>query len=222
LTFPVLLSIGISPVTANVSNTLGLAPGSATGAWGYRRELEGQRGRAVRLGLASVLGGALGAVLLLVLPAKAFKAIVPVLIVLALLLVIFGPQLTRLRASAVRTASQHVTVPLWLLVFATGVYGGYFGAAQGVILMGIMGVLVADDIQRLNGLKNVLAGLANAVAAVVFIAATHVDWAAAGLIALGAVFGALLGARVGRRLPPAALRAVIVVVGVLAIVKLVA
>ena len=222
ITFPVLLAIGLSPVSANVSNTLGLAPGSATGAWGYRRELSGQARRAVRLGVASVLGGGLGAALLLTLPAGAFKAIVPVLIGLALLVVIFGPQLTAALAGTRHSPRADVTVLLWTLVFATGVYGGYFGAAQGVLLMGIMGLLVADTLQRLNGLKNVLAGAANTVAAVIFMFTGQMNWAAAGLVALGSVAGAMIGARIGRRLPAPVLRGVIVAVGIAAIVKLLA
>jgi hypothetical protein len=222
LTFPVLLAVGLSPVTANVSNALGLAPGSAVGAWGYRRELAGQRGRVMVLGIASSAGAALGAVLLLTLPPGAFKAIVPALIGLALVLVVAGPRLTRALSAAGRPPTEHVRVAAVTCVFATGVYGGYFGAAQGVLLMAIMGILVNDSLQRLNGLKNVLAGLANAVAAVVFIAASHLDWAAAGLIAAGAVLGGVFGARIGRRLPPAVLRGVIVVVGTVALVKLLA
>jgi uncharacterized protein len=222
ITFPVLLGVGLPPVTANVSNTVGLFPGSFVGAWGYRRELAGQRGRAIRLGLASVIGGAIGAVLLLELPASAFHDIVPVLIVLALVLVVFGKQLTGWLAARGRPAGERVTPLLWTLTMATGVYGGYFGAAQGVLLMGIMGLLLAETLQRQNALKNVLAGLVNLVAAVVFVATAHIDWAAAGLIAAGSVLGGLLGARIGRRLPPAALRAVIVVVGLAAIVKLLA
>ncbi len=222
LTFPVLLSVGLSPVTANVSNTLGLAPGSLVGAWGYRRELRGQRDRAVRLGLASIVGGIAGAVLLLVLPAGAFKAIVPVLIIIALALVLFGPRLTSALEGSRHRPTARVTPLLWTLVLATGVYGGYFGAAQGVLLMGFLGLFLDESLQRQNALKNVLAGLVNGVAAMVFIVTAHMDWAAAGLIAGGSVLGGLLGARIGRRLPPTALRAVIVVVGVAAIVKLVA
>jgi uncharacterized membrane protein YfcA len=221
ITFPVLLGVGLSPVTANVSNTVGLFPGSFVGAYGYRRELSGQRDRAVRLGTAAILGGLLGAVLLLVLPAGAFKAIVPVLIVLALALVVFGPALTRRLAHTKHRPRPEVTPLLWLVTFGTGVYGGYFGAAQGVLLMGFLGLLLAEPIQRQNALKNVLAGLVNFVAAVVFVATGHVDWVAAGLIAGGSIVGGMLGAKVGRRLPPSVLRAVIVIVGVGAIVKLV-
>jgi uncharacterized membrane protein YfcA len=221
ITFPVLLGVGLSPVTANVSNTVGLFPGSFVGAYGYRRELSGQRDRALRLGTAAILGGLLGAVLLLVLPEGAFKAIVPVLIVLALVLVVFGPALNRRLAHTKHRPQAEITPRLWLVTFGTGVYGGYFGAAQGVLLMGFLGLMLAESIQRQNALKNVLAGLVNLVAAVVFVATGHVDWMAAGLIACGSVIGGMLGAKVGRRLPPRVLRAVIVVVGIVAIVKLV-
>lgn len=220
ITFPVLLGIGIPPVTANVSNTVGLFPGSFTGAYGYRRELEGQGRRAVVLGTGSVLGAIVGAVLLLELPAGAFKSIVPALIILALLLVVFGSRITNWLVSRGHQASEDVSVPLWLTVFGTGIYGGYFGAAQGVLLMGFLGLFLAEPLQRQNGLKNVLAGLANLVAAVVFIATTHINWAAAGLVAGGAIVGAVLGAHIGRRLSPPVLRAVIVVVGLAAVVKL--
>ena len=221
ITFPVLLGVGIAPVTANVSNTLGLFPGSFVGAYGYRRELAGQSRRLIWLGSASVLGGVIGAVLLLTLPAGAFKTIVPVLIVIALLLVIFGPRLNKRLATTAHAATDRVTPLLWIAVLGTGIYGGYFGAAQGVLLMAIMGVLLAETLQRQNAVKNVLAGLVNFVAAVVFVFTAHIDWAAAGLIALGSILGGLLGARIGRRLHPVALRALIVVVGLAALVKLI-
>jgi uncharacterized membrane protein YfcA len=220
ITFPTLIGVGIPPVTANVTNTVGLFPGSLVGAWGYRSELTGQRGRVIRLGVASTIGAVIGAVLLLVLPAGAFDAIVPVLIIIALLLVIFGKQLTAWLAHTKHKPTQNVTPLLWGFTLATGIYGGYFGAAQGVLLMGIFGVLMADSSQRQNALKNVLAGLVNLVAAIVFVITAHIDWAAAGLIALGAILGGLLGARIGKRLSPPILRAVIVVVGVAAVVKL--
>jgi uncharacterized protein len=220
ITFPVLLGVGISPVTANVSNTVGLFPGSFVGAYGYRRELEGQGRRSAVLGSASVLGAIIGAVLLLELPAGAFKAIVPVLIVLVLVLVVFGKQVTAWLTARGRGATEHVTVALWVTTLGTGVYGGYFGAAQGVLLMGFLGLFLAESLQRQNALKNVLAGMVNLVAAIVFIATTHIDWAAAGLIAAGSIVGGYLGAHIGRRLSPTVLRATIVVVGLAAIVKL--
>ncbi|MFE0462538.1 sulfite exporter TauE/SafE family protein [Kitasatospora sp. NPDC058965] len=221
ITFPVLLAIGLPPVTANVSNTLGLVPGSVSGAIGYRRELADQRGRLVRLGTASLLGGLLGAVLLTTLPGAAFAAIVPALILLALVLVVIQPRVAR--AVAARGGSAGHPDGGWGLVagvFATGVYGGYFGAAQGVLLLALMGMLLRDDLQRMNAVKNVLALIVNAVAAVFFLFTAHIDWLAALLIAVGSALGGLLGARIGRRLPPTALRGLIVVVGLIAVVKL--
>ncbi|MBV9595117.1 MAG: sulfite exporter TauE/SafE family protein [Actinobacteria bacterium] len=222
ITFPTLLAVGLPPVTANVTNSMGLFPGSLVGAYGYRAELRGQRRRAQVLGTAAVLGAIVGAILLLSLPAGAFKAIVPVLIVLALLLVILGPWLNRRIAAARDAPRGDGGVALWIVVLLTGVYGGYFGAAQGVLLMGFMGVLLEETLQRQNALKNVLAGLVNLVAAIVFAFTAHIDWAAAGLVAAGSIIGGVLGARVGRRLPPTALRAIIVAVGIAAIVKLLA
>jgi uncharacterized membrane protein YfcA len=221
VTFPVLLAFGYSPVTANVSNTVGLVPGSLSGAFGYRRELEGQGRRTVRLAVASVLGGIVGAVLLLVLPSEAFKRIVPGFIAAALVLVLVQPRLSaRLaRREAARRADGG---PLTLLgLFACGVYGGYFGAAQGIIILSLLGIGLHESLQRINGVKNVLALLTNLVAALIFVAVAHVAWGAAGLIAAGAVVGGQVGARVGRRLPPNVLRAVVVAVGIVAILKLV-
>lgn len=220
ITFPVLLGVGLTPVTANVSNSVGLFPGSFVGAYGYRRELEGQRNRAIVLGIASAIGGVIGGILLLHLPAGAFKDIVPALIVFALVLVIFGPTLTAWLRRRDRHPSLQVRWPLFVTTLGTGIYGGYFGAAQGVLLMGFLGLFLAESIQRQNGLKNVLAGVVNLVAAILFIATAHVDWAAAGLVAAGSIVGGVLGARVGRRLSPVALRGVIVVVGVAAIIRL--
>src|SRR4051794_5956367 len=223
ITFPTLLAFGVPPVTANVSNTLGLVPGSLSGAIGYRRELAGQRPRLIRLGSASVLGGVSGAILLLVLPADAFGAIVPVLIGLGCLLVVLQPAISR--RVAARAESRGLTRPehgaswVWVMVYLTGVYGGYFGAAQGVLLMAVLGIGLTETMQRNNATKNVLALLVNLVAAVVFVFVAHIDWAVAGLIAVGSVIGGQIGATVGRRLPPWALRAFIVVVGVAALTQ---
>ena len=220
ITFPVLLAFGYSPVTANISNTIGLVPGSISGAHGYRAELAGQGRRALGLGIASAAGGITGALLLLALPASAFKAIVPAFIAAALVLVVIQPWLTR------RLAGRHEhplgargALPLGL--FTVGIYGGYFGAAQGILMLSLLALASTDGLQRINGLKNVLAGLTNLVAGLVFvIAARHVSWAVAGLLAGGSVLGGQLGAGIGRRLSPPVLRGAIVVVGVAAIVKL--
>jgi uncharacterized membrane protein YfcA len=221
ITFPVLLAWGYAPVTANVSNSVGLAPGSVSGAIGYRRELAGQRDNVLRLGAMSALGGMTGAVLLLLLPASAFKAIVPGFIALALVLVLLQPRLDRwLRERRIRLDGTQRLLVL-AAVYATGVYGGYFGAAQGILLLAVLGLGLPEGLQRVNAVKNVLAGLVNLVAAVVFVLAAHIAWDAAALIAVGAFAGGVVGARVGRRLPPGVLRAVIVVVGVSAIAQLV-
>ncbi|MBZ5739944.1 sulfite exporter TauE/SafE family protein [Nocardioides mangrovi] len=221
ITFPTLLAFGVPPVTANVSNTIGLVPGSASGAIGYRRELAGQRSRVLRLSVASLLGGTTGAVLLLLLPSGAFAAIVPVLIVLGLVLVVLQP---RISVWVAARHGSHGGLPahgawwVWPAVFVTGVYGGYFGAAQGVLLMAVMGIGIDETLQRLNATKNVLAGLVNAVAGLIFAVVADVDWWIVLLIGVGSVVGGQLGATVGRRLPSAVLRVVIVVVGLVALV----
>jgi uncharacterized membrane protein YfcA len=222
ITFPTLLAVGVPPVTANVSNTIGLVPGSLSGAIGYRRELKGQRGRLLRLGTASLTGGVLGAVLLLALPDAAFNAIVPVLIAAGCVLVLVQPYVGRwvaARAAARgRVVPEHGALWVWAMVLLTGVYGGYFGAAQGVLLMAVMGIGIQDSLQRLNGVKNVLAGLVNGIAAVIFIVIADVDWVVVALIGVGSVIGGQIGATVGRRLPPWLLRLVIVVVGTAAVI----
>ena len=226
-TFPVLLAFGYAPVVANVSNTVGLVPGSLAGAIGYRRELAGQRRRAVPLAAASVLGGVIGAVLLLVLPASAFRAIVPAFIAIALVLIVAQPRIGAVlerrrsqRGHLVRGGREQAAKPAVVAVLASGLYGGYFGAAQGILLLAILGLAIDDELQRLNALKVVLAGLVNFVAGIIFVIAAHIAWLAALLIAVGSTLGGVLGAHAGRRLPPLALRIVIVVVGVSAIVRL--
>ena len=221
ITFPTLLAVGYPPVLANVSNTIGLVPGSVSGVIGYRRELVGQRSRLIRLGTASVLGGITGAVLLLQLPEAAFQAIVPVLIAVGCVLVVAQPWISR-HVSPRPHAPSHGSVTVWTLVYLAGVYGGYFGAAQGVLLIAIMGIGITETMQRINATKNVLTGSVNAVAAVVFIAVSDVAWQAAATIAVGAAIGGQLGSTVGRRLPSAVFRGFVALVGVVAIVKLVA
>ncbi|WP_185035706.1 sulfite exporter TauE/SafE family protein [Streptomyces candidus] len=227
ITFPVLLATGLPPVTANVSNTLGLVPGSISGAIGYRHELRGQRSRIVRLGLTALVGGLIGAVLLLVLPSSAFDTIVPVLIGLALVLVVLQPKLSaaltrRREQNGDSTAGPHPDGGPALLVglLLASIYGGYFGAAQGVLYLSLMGLLLHDTLQRINGVKNILGAVVNGVAAVFFLFVAEFDWTAVALIAVGSALGGQLGARIGRRLPPTALRAVIVVVGLIAITQL--
>ena len=212
ITFPTLLALGYPPVLANVSNNVGLVPGAASAVVAYRRELGGQRTRIVKLGSASLTGGVTGAVLLLALPASAFKAAVPALVLLATVLMAVQPRVSRWLATR---GDRHIHggLPLLAGVFLTGVYGGYFGAAQGVILMALLAIFIDDELQRLNGTKNALALIVNGVAAVVFLLVTHVDWAVVVLIAAGSTIGGQLGGHYGRRLPAEILRACIVVVG---------
>ena len=231
ITFPTLLAFGYPPLMANVSNNIGMVPGGVSGTLGYRSELEGQ-GRWVRL-LApmSLVGAVTGAVLLLVLPEKAFATIVPVLLGISVVLVIVQPRLQRTLArrheeqgrdhhdmSGGRTAATVGGT------FGAGIYGGYFGAAQGVLLVGLLGSLLPASLQQVNAIKNLLALIVNSVAAVIFllVAHEHINWAVVGVIALGTLVGGVVGSRVGRRLPPIVLRGVIVVVGLVAIVRLVA
>jgi uncharacterized protein len=223
ITFPTLLAFGVPPVTANVSNTIGLVPGSVSGVVGYRRELEGQRLRILRIGVASLIGGVLGGVLLLVLPDDAFSAIVPVLVGLGILLVVFQKRITawvEARHDRPGAPARSPVVGAWWVwpaVLGAGIYGGYFGAAQGVLLMGIMGVGIAESLQRLNALKNVLAAIVNAVAGLLFAVVADVDWKIVALIGVGSMIGGQVGATVGRRLPGPVLRGTIVVVGVVAL-----
>lgn len=227
ITFPTLVLLGVPPIVANVSNNLGLVPGSLTGAIGYRRELRGAAPMLRRFVPMSLVGGVLGAVLLLVLDPELFRTIVPALIMVGIVLVVAGPRITawtaRRRAQADGDGPDHTRL-LQSGVLGAGVYGGYFGAAQGVLLMGILGALSPEPLQRLNGIKNVLATVVNAVAAVVFllVARDLVDWTVVVLVAVGATLGGMLGATVGRRLPSPVLRAIIVVVGLVAVTRLVA
>jgi uncharacterized protein len=224
ITFPTLLAFGYAPVVANVSNTVGLVPGSFSGVVGYRRELAGQRARAVPLCLAALAGGLTGALLLLALPASAFERIVPLLILLACALIVVQPRLSRAvmaRRAAAGRAGHHGGGPVLILgVFLNGIYGGYFGAAQGVILIAILAILVDDDLQRLNGLKNLITVVVNGVAALLFVLVAPVAWPPALVLAIGAIVGGQVGAHVGRRLPPLVLRSAIVVIGVTVAVRL--
>ena len=232
VTFPTLLALGYPPVTANVSNNIGLVPGNITGTWGYRRELAGRGRFLLRLVPLSALGAVAGALLLLALPQSAFEAIVPVLIALSVVLVLAQPRIAARAAArnaaaarAPGTVTRRGAVVVAAGVLLAGVYGGYFGAAQGVLLIGVIGaVLVHERLQFVNGTKNLLSSVVNGVAALTFVLAApeHVDWAVVALIAAGSAAGGLLGAAVGRRLPPPVLRGAVALVGVTAVVLLVA
>ncbi|MCV7418804.1 sulfite exporter TauE/SafE family protein [Mycolicibacterium litorale] len=230
ITFPTLVALGYPPVTSTMSNAIGLVAGGVSGTWGYRRELRGQWHRLRWQIPGSLLGALAGAWLLLHLPEKVFVAVVPVLLIAALLLVVLGPRIqawARRRADAqgrsVDVISRGRMLALVAGTFAVGVYGGYFTAAQGILLIAVMGALLPEDMQRMNAAKNLLSLIVNIVAAVAYtvVAFDRISWAAAGLIAIGSLIGGFLGAHYGRRLSPNALRAVIVVVGLIGLWRLV-
>ncbi len=229
ITFPTLLAFGFPPIVANVSNNVGLVPGNVSGAVGYRRELSGQRGRLIRLGTFAVAGSVGGAAALLSLPSSSFKLIVPALILSACVLVLIQPWLSgRIIARRKRRAEQagvdggeRTSPALAAGVFASAAYGGYFGAAQGVLVIGLLGTFLEENLQRVNGAKNVLVTLVNGAAAVVYIIFAHVAWLVVLLIAVGSTIGGLVGARFGRKLPPLALRIFVVAIGVISSVKLI-
>lgn len=239
ITFPTLVAFGVPPVTATMSNALGLIPGGITGSLGYRRELVGQRRRLIALAPASFVGALTGAYLLLHLPEDAFITIVPILLVIALILVVGQPYLQRRLAARREAAAAAGRVPptypdgtpkigrghaiaAIIGIYLCGVYGGYFTAAQGILVVGVLGILVPDSLQRINATKNVLSLIVNLVAGATYVIVgwDRIDWTAVALIAGGSLIGGSVGAHVGRRLPPVALRACIVVLGIVAIYNL--
>ena len=207
VTFPTLLAVGYAPVTANVSNTVGLVPGGVSAMVGYRRELRGQLRRCAILGTGTTAGAVLGGVLLLQLPSSVFDAVVPALILLSVALMALRP------SPRVHEGGDNMGAGV-ASSFGTGIYGGYFGAAQGIILISLLRLCFTEHLQILNAIKNVLAGLANLVAGVLFVFVAHVAWGAAALIAVGSTVGAQVGARYGRRLPQEILRRIVIVYGV--------
>jgi uncharacterized protein len=231
ITFPTLLAFGFPPVVANVSNNVGLVPGNFTGAFGYRRELAGQRRRLTRLAVLAAAGSVAGAAALLSLPSAAFKLIVPGLILISCVLVLVQPWLSsRIIARRKERAAldgdpaqgHEKTGPvLGAGIFASAAYGGYFGAAQGVLVIGLLGTFLEESLQRVNAAKNVLVTIVNGTAAVVYIIFAHVNWLAVLLIAVGSTAGGFIGAKFGRRLPPLALRIFIVLIGVISAIKLI-
>ncbi|WP_206024958.1 sulfite exporter TauE/SafE family protein [Micromonospora zingiberis] len=228
VSFPVLLLCGYPPLVANISNTIGLVGGSLSGTIGYRRELRQNRSLARILLPASIVGGVGGSLALLVLPAEAFDTIVPVLIAGGVLMVVAGPLVQRRAARHADPAGRASTISTGRLggivggVLVLGIYGGYFGAAQGILVVGLLSILTTESMQSLNALKNLLVMTVNLIAAIVFmlVAWNSIDWLAVALIASGATVGGIVGARVGRRLPSTLLRALIVVIGTAAIVNL--
>lgn len=281
ITFPTLVAFGVPPVTAVMSNAVGLIPGNIASSIGYREELRGQGKRLLQLLPAALLGAGIGAFLLLQLPDDAFETIVPALLIFALVLVVVQPALQRFlrrnktpqglaatppesetvvsppaASEAAGSALSETQVPaspvpefhpteshptgshpavsrppkpprlstgraiaVLIAVFLTAVYGGYFAAAQGIILIGLLGLLLPESLQRINGAKNVLVLVVNTVAASIYVIVgfDRIHWLAVLLIAIGSLLGGYLGARIGRRFNPILLRAVIVVLGLIAL-----
>jgi uncharacterized membrane protein YfcA len=220
ITFPTILAVGYPAVVANVSNNIGLVPGSVFGAYGFREELAGQRTRALTLAACSATGGLTGGILLLTLPSDVFDAVIPALVLLACVLMVLQPRLSAWVAGRRPEGARDVGPAPMLIAFLAGIYGGYFGAAQGVILLAMLAVFVPDDLKRSNALKNVLAGTVNGVAALLFIVFSDVAWEVVALVAVGASVGGTLGAKVGRRIPAGVLRALVVLLGLFVAVKL--
>jgi uncharacterized membrane protein YfcA len=226
LSFPALLAVGYPALTANVTNTVALTPGYFGGTLGYRRELEGQRARAVALGATSAVGAVLGAFLLLVSSAELFERLVPFLIFLACGLLAAQPRLARLvrerrdpaddppPPAAARAGLGAHTAPLLAAQFLAAVYGAYFGAGVGIMMLAILGIFVADRLQRLNALKGLLSLLINLIAAVSFVLFADVSWVAVAVMALASLLGGQLGVVLARRLDDRALRWLVIAFGV--------
>lgn len=232
VTFPVLVALGYAPVNSIISNAMGLVAGGFSGAWGYRREARSVPKTMLKLLPASLLGGILGAFLLLHLPESVFGYVAPVLIAIAVLLVIFQPRLARwVRERQVGEelrpthADEQKLPPLvYVLVFLIGVYGGYFTAAQGILLMAVLGIFFHGSLQQSNAIKVILSLVVNLVAAVSYLlfAFDRINWPIVALIAVGSLIGGFIGAKVGRKLSPLLLRGFIVVLGLVALVNMIA
>ncbi|MGJ9401959.1 sulfite exporter TauE/SafE family protein [Arthrobacter sp. KK5.5] len=231
VTFPVLVALGYAPVNAIISNAMGLVAGGFSGAWGYRREAASVPRTLLKLLPVSLVGGLAGAFLLLHLPEEVFGYVAPALILVAVLLVVFQPKLSlwAKRRQALEHVDPHdadaqrLPPVLFVLVFLIGIYGGYFTAAQGVLLMGVLGVFFHGSLQQSNAIKVVLSLAVNLIAACSYLlfAFGRIDWLVVLLIAVGSMVGGLLGARIGRRLSPVWLRGVIVVLGLVALATMI-
>jgi uncharacterized protein len=210
ISFPALLGVGYPSVTANVTNSVAVLPGYLGGSLGYRRELGGQGGRAGALAATSAAGAAAGSALLLLGSERTFERIVPFLILFSCALLAVQPALSR----ALRRPARENSLRLHVMDFAAAVYGGYFGAGLGIMLLAVLALSIDDELQRLNALKGLLSLLIGAVAAVSFAIFGPVVWEAAAIMAVTSLLGGQAGVVVARRLPETALRAVVVAFGV--------
>jgi uncharacterized protein len=214
ITFPALTAVGLPAITANVTNTVALCPGYFGATLAQANDVRGQRARLLLLVPAAAAGGVIGGLLVLHTGERAFRTLVPYLILLASgLLALQGPLRTWLQK---RSPVAQAKAGGWVLVpiGAAAVYGGYFGAGLSVILLAVLAVMLGDSLTRLNALKQALALAANVAAAACFVFSGRVDWTAAGVMAVGALAGGALGGRLAGRIPAAALRATVVVTGV--------
>lgn len=218
LSFPALLALGLPPVTANVSNTIGLIPAGVSGSVGYREELRVHPAATRRVLLVCAIGAVFGAALLLALPSGVFEALVPWLILFTCLLVGIQPRLSawlRRHQGSDPGPRVHLSGPTTLMAGVTGVYGGYFGAGAGVMMVAVLGLGTDIELRVVNGLKTMSLMVGNLVAGGIFVVVADVDWRAAALLAAGSVVGGYVGARIGRRLPDAVFRTCVVIAGVL-------
>jgi uncharacterized protein len=211
VTFPVLLAVGLPPVTATVTNSLGLVSGNLAGSIGYRRELRGQRSQVLALSVTSAAGAVCGAILLLVSSEQLFDAIVPFLVLFSAALLAVQPLLSR--PARTRGGEGEHTLRLHAMDFLAAVYGGYFGAGLGIMLLAVLGLSIDDDLQRLNALKGLLSLVIGVVAATYFALFGPVEWDAAGVMALTSLGGGQAGVVLARRLDDRVLRWVVVAFG---------
>jgi uncharacterized protein len=212
ISFPALLALGYPALTANLTSTVGIWPGYLGGVAGFRREIAEQRDHFVVLAPVTILGATVGAILLLTTPSSAFTRLAPWLVLFATALFALGPLLSRwLAGDGTATASRPIA--LWVGMFLAAVYGGYFGAAMGVIILAVLGLTLPDTLARASGIRAVLSVLSNGVAAIVFIIHGHLQWGAAGMLAIGCLVGGYVGAALARKLPAAVLRVIVVAIG---------
>lgn len=212
ISFPVLLALGYPAIVANVTSTVGIWPGYLGGVAGFRREIADQRDRFSMLAPVTVLGAAAGAILLLTTPSADFTRLAPWLVLFASVLFALAPLLRRWLGGE-QAALRARPVALGVGMFAAAVYGGYFGAAMGVIMLAVLGLTLPDTLARAGGIRSVLSVLANGIAAIVFVIHGHLQWGAAGLLAIGCLGGGYLGAALARKLPSAVLRVIVVAIG---------
>lgn len=220
ITFPALLAVGYPALSANVTNTVSVWPGYLSGAVSYRPELKGQRARIRSLVPTAVAGAVVGTVILLTAPQGVFKALVPFLVLSAVVLLGLQPRLSAWVKSRQPDAAPHRSVGLHLATFGGGAYGAYFGGGLGVILLGLLAVFLTDELQRLNGLRSVLSLVINTVALAGFVAFAPVRWSAVAVIAPASLLGGFAGANLARRLNAKLLRYTVMAFGTAVAIRL--